>query len=33
MNLMIVLVPILLLGMVFSRITEIEVTLPRRHTG
>jgi biopolymer transport protein ExbD len=28
MNLMIVLVPILLLGMVFSRITEIEVTLP-----
>ena len=28
MNLMIVLVPILLLGMVFSRITEIEITLP-----
>ena len=28
MNLMIVLVPMLLLGMVFSRITEIEVTLP-----
>ncbi len=28
MNLMIVLVPILLLGMVFSRIAEIEVTLP-----
>ncbi len=28
MNLMIVLVPILLLGMVFSRITAIEVTLP-----
>jgi biopolymer transport protein ExbD len=28
MNLMIVLVPILLLGMVFSRITEIEVALP-----
>jgi len=28
MNLMIVLVPILLLGMVFSRITAIEITLP-----
>ena len=28
MNLTIVLVPILLLGMVFSRITEIEITLP-----
>jgi biopolymer transport protein ExbD len=28
MNLMIVLVPILLLGMVFSRIAEIEITLP-----
>ena len=28
MNLMIVLVPILLLGMVFSRITVVEVTLP-----
>lgn len=28
MNLMIVLVPILLLGMVFSRISEIEITLP-----
>ena len=28
MNLMIVLVPILLLGMVFSRITEVDVTLP-----
>lgn len=28
MNLMIVLVPILLLGMVFSRIAEVEVTLP-----
>ncbi len=28
MNLMIVLVPILLLGMVFSRITQINVTLP-----
>lgn len=28
MNLMIVLVPILLMGMVFSRITEIEITLP-----
>ncbi|MEZ5571398.1 MAG: biopolymer transporter ExbD [Halioglobus sp.] len=28
MNLMIVLVPILLLGMVFSRITQVEVTLP-----
>ena len=28
MNLMIVLVPILLLGLVFSRITQIDVTLP-----
>ncbi|MEH6581552.1 MAG: biopolymer transporter ExbD [Halioglobus sp.] len=30
MNLMIVLVPILLLGMVFSRITVVDVTLPER---
>lgn len=32
MNLMIVLVPILLLGMVFSRITEIEISLPAGST-
>ena len=33
MNLMIVLVPILLLGMVFSRITVIDVTLPEGAAG
>jgi biopolymer transport protein ExbD len=33
MNLMIVLVPILLLGMVFSRITVIDVTLPPGASG
>lgn len=33
MNLMIVLVPILLLGMVFSRITVIDVTLPEGASG
>ena len=33
MNLMIVLVPILLLGMVFSRITEVDVTLPAGVSG
>ena len=33
MNLMIVLVPILLLGMVFSRITVVDVVLPPRIAG
>lgn len=33
MNLMIVLVPILLLGMVFSRITVVDVTLPEAASG
>lgn len=33
MNLMIVLVPILLLGMVFSRITVIDITLPEAAGG
>lgn len=33
MNLMIVLVPILLLGMVFSRITVVDVTLPDTVSG
>ena len=33
MNLMIVLVPILLLGMVFSRITVVDVVLPQQSQG
>ncbi len=33
MNLMIVLVPILLLGLVFSKITVVDVTLPAGFSG
>ncbi len=33
MNLMIVLVPILLLGLIFSKITVVDVTLPAGFSG